>query len=252
MTMNLNQIEIAKKIAVVVCMFLMEQLAWAGPNEDAAREAVKKATVAYNLGQYEASTVQYEEAYRLVQDPSLLYNIGQSYRMANKPDKATTAYKAYLRTAPDDAPAREQAQKKLDELEWSTFGPGNPRPTPPVRTTPIPIPQPKPTVVTPIQIKIEAETPSLTPPPAADRWKKWTPWIATGITAVLGTSSIIAGLAANSAYSELEGTCGKTKSCTNSQINGVKSKATITNVLWGLTATSAVATGGIFFYPWRY
>ena len=236
---------IAAKIAVMVCMILSERLAWAGPDEDAAREAVKKATIAYNLGQYEASAMQYEEAYRLVQDPALLYNIGQSYRMANKPDKATTAYKSYLRTAPDDAPAREQAQKKLDELEWSTFGPGTPHPTPkPTQMTPIPGPP----AMAPAQVKIEAETLPPTPTP----WKRWTPWIATGITAALGTSSIIAGLSANSAFNGLQGTCGKTRTCTNSQIDGVKSKATNTNVLWGLTAASAVATGAVFFYVRRY
>jgi hypothetical protein len=45
----------------------------------------------------------------------------------------------------------------------------------------------------------------------------------------------------------LQGTCGRSKTCTNSQVDGVKSKAIVTNVLLGLTAASA-ATTGVFFY----
>jgi len=91
--------------------------ALADPNEDAAREATKRGTAAYNLGAYEEAAKNYEQAYRLVQDPILLFNVGQSWRLAGKPDKALIAYKAYLRTGPQDAPNREQVERRIPELE---------------------------------------------------------------------------------------------------------------------------------------
>ncbi len=82
-----------------------------------ARDLTKRATAAFNLGSYDEAAKQYEDAYRLVQDAILLFNIGQSYRLAGRPEKALTAYKAYLRTGPTDAPNREQVARRVAELE---------------------------------------------------------------------------------------------------------------------------------------
>ena len=64
---------------------------------------------------------------------------------------------------------------------------------------------------------------------------------------MLGIATIAEWVSAKSTFSNLQGSCGKTRSCTNSQIDGDKSKVTTTNVLLGLTAASAAATG-VFFY----
>jgi hypothetical protein len=73
------------------------------------------------------------------------------------------------------------------------------------------------------------------------------PWVGVGVTAVLGIATIAEWVSAKSTFSNLQGGCGKTKSCTNSQVDEGKSKVTTTNVLLGLTAASAAATG-VFFY----
>jgi tetratricopeptide (TPR) repeat protein len=82
----------------------------------AARKAAE-ATSAYNLGHYDEAAALYEQAYRLQADPALLFNVGQSYRLARQPGKALTAYKSYLRTTPQDAPNRAQAEKRVGEME---------------------------------------------------------------------------------------------------------------------------------------
>jgi tetratricopeptide (TPR) repeat protein len=114
----------------------------AGPNEDAAREATRKGAAAYNLGSYEEAARHYEAAYRLVQDPALLFNLGQSWRLGGQPDKALTAYRAYLRTAPDDAAKRELVERRIEELERLVGAPGRPTaaapPSPPPLATPVP------------------------------------------------------------------------------------------------------------------
>jgi hypothetical protein len=91
-----------------------------------------------------------------------------------------------------------------------------------------------------------AQVPSQEPPSPAS-WKKWAPWAGVGVTAALGIATIAEWLSAKSTFSDLQGSCGKTKSCTDSQVSGDKSKVTTTNVLLGLTAASAAATG-VFFY----
>ena len=78
--------------------------ALAGPQENLARDQVKQAAAAYNLGHFDEAAEHYEEAYRLVPDPILLFNIAQSYRLGGKPDKALNAYRSFLRTSGPDAP----------------------------------------------------------------------------------------------------------------------------------------------------
>jgi tetratricopeptide (TPR) repeat protein len=118
--------------------------AWAGQKEDAARAEVAAGTAAYNLGYYDDAARHYEEAYRQVPDPALLFNVGQAYRLAGKPDRAITAYRSYLRTAPADAANRAQVEKRIPELEKllaemksaQTAPPGGTLPTAPPAVTP--------------------------------------------------------------------------------------------------------------------
>ena len=109
---------------ILVMAMQAAPMAWAGPSDDsdreAARVATKQATAAFNLGHYDEAAALYEEAYKHVPDPILLYDIGQSYRQANQPDKALIAYRSYLRTAPDDAPNRAKVKQWVAELEWTS------------------------------------------------------------------------------------------------------------------------------------
>jgi hypothetical protein len=259
-------------------------MAWAGPSEDsdreAARVATKQATAAFNLGHYDEAAALYEEAYKHVPDPILLYDIGQSYRQANQPDKALIAYRSYLRTAPDDAPNRAKVKQWVAELEWTSdiqaktaaqkAAQKEQSPTPVVPAPVVPQPpapqisqQPVPPAWTPARPDLVAQTPTVQEPQPSSSWKKWAPWVGVGITAALGVASIIEGLSARSSFSDLQEGCGQTKTCTDSQVDGVRSKATVTNVLLGLTAASAVATGVVFYFSsgggetsvslaWRY
>jgi tetratricopeptide (TPR) repeat protein len=109
---------------LVLVALLAAHMAWAGPTEnsdrEAARIATKQATAAYNLGHYDEAASLYEESYTRVPDPILLYDLGQSYRQANKLDKALIAYRSYLRTVPEDAPNRERVKQWVAELEWTS------------------------------------------------------------------------------------------------------------------------------------
>jgi tetratricopeptide (TPR) repeat protein len=211
------------------------RMASASPGTDdrtIAREEVKQAEIAFNLGHHAEAASLYEQAYRLVSDPILLYNIGQCHRLAHEPGEALTAYRAYLRVAPKDSPVRAKVEQTIDDLEWA--------------------------VATQEKLDREASQESharqdlIVPAPSAKEtppfpWKAWAPWVGTGLTAALAVAAIAEGISTDSTFNHLQDTCGKTKSCTSAQLSGDKSKATMTNVLWGLTAASA-ATTGVFFY----
>jgi tetratricopeptide (TPR) repeat protein len=225
-------------------------------DREVAREATRQATAAFNLGQYDEAATLYEKAYKLVSDPILLYDLGQTYRLANKLDKALVAYRSYLRTAPEDAPTRPKVEQWVSELEWtstlqSKHEVQKTEPLPPVVLPPAPA-TPAPAASAPAAPSTSARTDlvaqvSSQEPPSPASWKKWAPWAGVGVTAALGIATIVEWLSAKSTFSDLQGSCGKTKSCTDSQVSGDKSKVTTTNVLLGLTAASAAATGVVFY-----
>jgi tetratricopeptide (TPR) repeat protein len=257
---------------VLAISLVVGHAASAGTKEDsdraAAREATKQATAAFNLGQYDEAATLYEQAYKLVPDPILLYDVGQSYRLANKLDKALIAYRSYLRTAPEDAPNRPKVEQWISELEWTStlqskhevqktepLRPVVPQiPPEPALAAPFPAPSsPAPAAFpapappsTFARTDLVAQAPSHEPASPSSS-KKWAPWVGVGVTAVLGIATIAEWLSAKSTFSDLQGFCGTTRSCTDSQVSGDKSKVTTTNVLLGLTVVSAAATG-VFFY----
>lgn len=70
----------------------------------------------YDEGQFDQARERFEQAYRLVHDPTLLYNIGQSYRQLGDCPKAKSAYLQFRDKAPD-SPLAARAREHLAELE---------------------------------------------------------------------------------------------------------------------------------------
>jgi hypothetical protein len=124
------------------------------------------------VGKYGEAIEEYQKVYLLVDDPVLLYNIAQSYRLWGKPEDSVRFYKNYLRRAPN-APNRSDVEKKIADqeriieerrrapvtappvttppVEQPTVPPvTTPPPTRPTATTPPPI-EPTPVVVPPAE-----------------------------------------------------------------------------------------------------
>lgn len=87
-----------------------------GQKKQEAKEHYEKATRLYDLARYGDAIHEYEAAYLLVADPNLLYNMGQAYRLWDKPEEAIRCYKNYLRNRAD-ASNRADVEKKIAELE---------------------------------------------------------------------------------------------------------------------------------------
>jgi tetratricopeptide (TPR) repeat protein len=162
---------------VALVVFLSSMAAWAGPNEDAARESTRKAAVAYNLGSYEEAARHYESAYRLVQDPILLFNLGQCWRLGGQPEKALASYRAYLRTAPTNAQQREMVQRRVEELEDIVTASKRSQVAPPPHTLALSEPAAQPDVAVMARPGTER--------PVYQRWWFWTGAAALAAAAVV-------------------------------------------------------------------
>ncbi len=158
------------RVALLVFVFLPDERAAAVP-ADEAREANRRAMAAYNLGHFDEAAREYETAYKLVQDPALLYNVGQSHRQANNPEKALHAYRAYLRTAPADAGRRALAEQRVRELELvvsrlrASGAAAGTVPTAPPPVVSVPAPAPVPPAAAPAVRPSSDPTPPSAPPP---------------------------------------------------------------------------------------
>jgi tetratricopeptide (TPR) repeat protein len=118
-----------------------------------AKEHYEKATRLYDVGKYGEAIAEYEQSYLLIGDAALLFNIGQAYRLWDRPDEAIRAYKNYLRQRPD-APNRADVERKIADLEKTVEERKHGAGTPPPETMP-------PAAVPPTAL------PPTAPPPAA-------------------------------------------------------------------------------------
>jgi tetratricopeptide (TPR) repeat protein len=164
---------------VASLVFFASVAAWAGPNEDAARESTRKATVAFNVGAYDEAARHYEAAYRLVQDPILLFNLGQSWRLGGQPERALASYRAYLRTAPATAPNRELVERRIGELEAIVVASRRSQVAPP----PNPLEPDQP---------VGGLAVTATPEPERPAYKRWWFWAGTGaLVAAVAVGAIV-------------------------------------------------------------
>jgi tetratricopeptide (TPR) repeat protein len=120
------------------------------------RAHFKKGQTHYALGEFQAAIEEFREAYRLKQEPAILFNLAQSYRQIHEWQHAYFHYRQYLNQRPD-APNRpevegliEQMKGKMDEEERLAKAEGATPATPPPTVTvkpATPPPPPKPAFV---------------------------------------------------------------------------------------------------------
>ena len=102
--------------ALVVAAFLLFSAGAAlGAERDSARDHYVKGTRAYELGLYDEAIAEYTAAYKIKDDPALLFNIGQAHRLAGHAAEALRFYKTYLAKVPD-ASNRSEVEAKMSDL----------------------------------------------------------------------------------------------------------------------------------------
>jgi tetratricopeptide (TPR) repeat protein len=199
---------IADRRALAAALFVaiaLLPLAAAAQSTDAQKKEAKeindKATRLYEVGRYEEAITEYQKVYLIVDDPVLLYNIAQSYRLWGKPEDAARFYRNYLRRAPN-APNRADVEKKIADqdrlIEERRRAPVTvPPPTttaPPVEATAPPPPPPPvttapPAVVPPPVVESPAATvvQPVAPPAESHDGRK-----IAGLTCLIGGGALVA------------------------------------------------------------
>src|SRR5215468_2880498 len=55
----------------------------------------------YDLGDFDGAIQKYEDAYRLVSNPDILFNLGQAYRQKKDYERSVHFFRSYLRNKPN-------------------------------------------------------------------------------------------------------------------------------------------------------
>jgi tetratricopeptide (TPR) repeat protein len=118
-----------------------------------------KGTRAYDLGLYDEAIAQYMAAYKIKDDPALLFNIGQAHRLAGHSAEALRFYKTYLSKLPDAA-NRAEVEAKMADLSKQLAQQKEAASTPP------PAPPPAPPAPAPAPLAPAPGGPALATPPA--------------------------------------------------------------------------------------
>ena len=140
----------------------------AEPANDEVKSHVRKAIATYNLGKYAEAAKEYEAAYEMTLDQNMLFNVAQCYRLSGEREKAITAYRSFIRTAPASE-QRDLAKSKLLELEEQRRTVPGTSPAPPA-AQPVPAPAvavPVPAPTTPPPAAVAPTTPPTVVPPGA-------------------------------------------------------------------------------------
>lgn len=108
--------------AVALALVTAPARAQPAPEERAAI-LVDEANRHYNLAEYAPAIAAYKEAYKLVPEPLLLWNLAQAYRLSGDCASALTFYRTYVREAPTGE-LRARADQWIAELATCARKPG--------------------------------------------------------------------------------------------------------------------------------
>jgi hypothetical protein len=240
-----------------------------------AREHYSNGTKKFNVAKFDEAAAEFVAAYEIAGEASLLYNIAQSYRMAEQHEKALFFFKSFLRQLPAGSPIRAEVEKRIGELTIAvqeakraasslpagTIKPeqlSQPEPKPETKpaTKPEAKPEAKPEVKpetkpeTPPEARVETppetkpETKPETPPKAPSASLKWAGvgLLALGVVSVGVGAGMSAAAAHDSSLLEQAGQKGVAfgPSLQAAQKNGPLYD-TLSYVFYGVGAAAAVA-----------
>lgn len=255
-----------RSLIVVLALSLVCGRAGADQSDEraraSAREHYAKGTSFFDLGRYDDAVAEYALAYEAKNEPSLLYNIGQAHRLANRPALALRFYKMYLTRLPD-APNRDEVESKIAALErvvaQQKTSPTPPREpsvahartaptTPAVTTTP-------PVATTPLAAPT---TPMSTTPPSdvassarIGRGKRVAGVIIAAAGLAIVGGGVASGVLAKNASDEISAANRNHQPYDAATYNTGKTEQILEGVLLGVGG-AALVTGGVLYFVGRH
>jgi tetratricopeptide (TPR) repeat protein len=136
--------------ATATASCLLVTLAWAiasparGDDSTIARtrQHFERGSQQYNLGHWDDAIREFEKAYELWPDPTLLYDLAQARRRRGDAERALRFYQDYLTKVPK-SPQRDEIEKRIWNLQEQIDGGAVPRPaTRALKPTVAPLPPP--------------------------------------------------------------------------------------------------------------
>ena len=85
---------------------------------DDAKAHYQKATAHFAVGEYHDAAIEYEEAFKLKQDPAILFNAAQSFRLAGDNQKALLLYNNIIKLYPSTQYAKD-SKERIEKLAQS-------------------------------------------------------------------------------------------------------------------------------------
>jgi tetratricopeptide (TPR) repeat protein len=120
---------------LLVCIALVVSATANAENRAAAREAFRRASQHYKLGEYREALEEFKAAYREYEDPTFLFNIAQCERQLDMRSDAIRAYRMYLADAPD-ASNRDEVRQLIAKLEHEQAEERSTKAAPPANVIP--------------------------------------------------------------------------------------------------------------------
>ncbi len=194
-----------------ILLLLASAPLWAA---DDAKTHYQNATAHFAIGEYHEAAIEYEEAFKLKQDPAILFNAAQSFRLAGDNQKALLLYNNIIKLYPGTQYAKDSRDRieKLASAPAATAPPAAATP-PPAVTSPPPVTPIAPPVAT--AAPPPGAAPALPPPPGAAAvvvsspppsgseekpvYARWWFWTAAGVVAAGAVIAIIVASSRGSA-----------------------------------------------------
>jgi tetratricopeptide (TPR) repeat protein len=178
-------------ILAVVVLLAVPSLAAAQPKKLApeAKQHLDLALKAYGADDYETAALEFDAAYKIDPEPSLLYGLAQAKRLGGHCDEALPIYKRYL----DTKPTKSQVAAARSGIKLCEAAPKPAPPPDPVKPPDPPPPDPEPPDPPPPPVVADTTVtpppPDPPPPPPSDGPPPW-------YTDKLGGALTIGGIAA--------------------------------------------------------
>jgi len=213
----------------------------------AAKKAFKSGQRHYKAKRWAKAIVQFKKAHEITKDGLVMGQIALAFEKAGDFKRALASIKVYGEALPQSD--RASVDEMITRYEGDVAAgkskhlrlPGEPEPEPEPVTPP-----PKEPEGEAGKIKDAFSATNEAPLETQPRSRFWT-WVLAGSAAALGVSSLVVGISAQSKYSELEDGCGATGSCSDGDVDSVRSRAIATDVLWGTALAAGIAAGVLYF-----
>jgi hypothetical protein len=240
---------VAPLILVSICAHAQD--ADAKKKKRLSRTQIKAAKRAFRAGQqalkkeaFGDAIVEFKKAYEITKDGVVMGQVAIAFEKAGDYERALEAIKVYRDALPqsdrgsvDEMISRYGKMIAAGKSKHLTLPGETPPPPPKPEVTPKPQPVEK----------VAQKEPKKTAPMTLKRRKRFWTWIAAGGAGVLAVSAVIMGLAAQSKYDDLDSSCGKTRSCTDDQVDSVKTRAIATDILMASAIAAGVTATVLYF-----